>query len=91
MGYTARNRYATTTRQLQRYLDEDALDVLDQIRRRLGRDGALRDIAVFRTDDGRHALIFTNWTTDDDHHIGCSRWMVRSAKSNSTVWGSNDI
>src|SRR5262245_56828304 len=33
--YTAPNRYATTTRQLQRYLDDDALDELDDIRRRL--------------------------------------------------------
>ncbi len=33
--YTAPNRYATTTRQLRRYVDDDSLDDLDQIRRRL--------------------------------------------------------
>jgi hypothetical protein len=33
--YTAPNRYATTTRQLKRYLDEDRLGDLDEIRRRL--------------------------------------------------------
>jgi hypothetical protein len=26
----------------------------------------LRDLAVFLCDDGTHALIFTNWSTDDD-------------------------
>ena len=33
--YTAPNRYATTTGQLQRYLDDDALDQLDVVRKRL--------------------------------------------------------
>jgi hypothetical protein len=33
--YTAPNRYATTTRQLQRYIDDDTLGDLDQIRKRL--------------------------------------------------------
>ena len=33
--YTAANRYASTTGQLQRYVDDDALDELDAIRRKL--------------------------------------------------------
>jgi 7-cyano-7-deazaguanine synthase len=33
--YTASNRYATTTRQLRQYVDDDTLDNLDQIRKRL--------------------------------------------------------
>jgi hypothetical protein len=33
--YTARNRYASTTRQLRRYVDDNALDELDAIRRKL--------------------------------------------------------
>ena len=33
--YTAPNRYATTTRQLRRYVDDDTLGDLDQIRKRL--------------------------------------------------------
>ena len=33
--YTAPNRYATTTRQLRRYVDDDMLGDLDQIRKRL--------------------------------------------------------
>jgi hypothetical protein len=33
--FTAPNRYATTTRQLRRYLDQNSLRDLDQIRRRL--------------------------------------------------------
>jgi hypothetical protein len=45
--YTALNRYATTTRQLQRYVDDDALGDLDQIRKRL---------LTLNTDDIRSAL-----------------------------------
>lgn len=33
--FTAPNRYATTTRQLRRYIDDHALDDLDRIRKRL--------------------------------------------------------
>src|SRR5438445_10495754 len=33
--YTAPNRYATTTRQLRRYVDDNTLGELDQVRKRL--------------------------------------------------------
>lgn len=33
--YTARNRYATTTSQLKKYIDDDALDELDGLRQQL--------------------------------------------------------
>lgn len=45
--YTAPNRYATTTRQLRRYIDDGALGELDQIRKRL---------LALDTDDIRTAL-----------------------------------
>jgi hypothetical protein len=33
--YTAKNRYASTTKQLKRYINDNALDVLDNVRQRL--------------------------------------------------------
>ena len=33
--YTAKNRYASTTKQLKRYINDDTLDVLDKVRQRL--------------------------------------------------------
>ena len=31
-----------------------------------GGSGALRDLAIFLADDGRHALVFCDYTTDDN-------------------------